>query len=44
MKAIEEYPLEAWLLVKKGISAAHDTLSAKEKELDRERQALRRFF
>lgn len=44
MAAIEKYPLEAWLLVKHGISAAHDTLSAKEKELDRERQALRRFF
>jgi hypothetical protein len=44
MAAIEKYPLEAWLLVKNGISAAHDTLAEKEKELERERQALRRFF
>jgi hypothetical protein len=41
---IEKYPLESWLLVKKGISTAHDTLAEKEKELERERQALRRFF
>jgi hypothetical protein len=43
-RIIQDYPLEAWLLVKKGISAAHDTLAEKEKELERERQALRRFF
>lgn len=44
MAAIEKYPLEAWLLVKKGISAAHDKLSEREKEVDRERQALKRFL
>lgn len=43
-RIIDEYPIEAWLLVKKGISAAHDKLSEREKEVDRERQALKRFF
>lgn len=43
-KAIEEYPLEAWLLVKKGISTANDILCDKAKEIDRERKALSRFL